>query len=91
MMPDPTQALTRLVQMLARTQPTEAACDEVFSLLDLFVECVLRGEDVAALMPQVQQHLEMCPDCWEEYEALLRLTQAAGWPRLRNEKEQELE
>lgn len=40
------------------------------------VEAVMRGDDVARLMPLVQHHLDMCPDCREEFEALLRAVQA---------------
>jgi hypothetical protein len=32
----------------------------------------MRGEDVAHLMPLVQRHLELCPDCREEHEALMQ-------------------
>jgi predicted anti-sigma-YlaC factor YlaD len=34
---------------------------------------VRRGEDTASLMPLVEHHLKMCPDCREEVEALLRI------------------
>jgi predicted anti-sigma-YlaC factor YlaD len=33
----------------------------------------MRGEDASHLMPMVQKHLNMCPDCREEYEALLKM------------------
>ena len=36
-----------------------------------FLKMKMRGEDPTRLMPYVQQHLDMCPDCREEYEALL--------------------
>ena len=40
--------------------------------MDECAEAALRGEDVAALMPLFQRHLDMCGDCREEYEGLLR-------------------
>jgi predicted anti-sigma-YlaC factor YlaD len=52
----------------------------VHRLLDQFAEAVLRGEDVARLMPLVQRHLDMCPDCREEFEALLRILKAGSAP-----------
>jgi hypothetical protein len=62
----------RLLRHLGRTQPEEYDCDQVHQVLDEFAEAARRGEDVAARLPLVQQHLEMCPDCWEEFQALLR-------------------
>jgi len=31
----------------------------------------VRKEDAARLMPLVHSHLELCPECCDEYEALL--------------------
>jgi len=45
-------------------------------LLDQYAEMALRGEDPAELLPLVHYHLDMCPDCKEEYEALVRILQA---------------
>ena len=64
--------------MVAQTQEQELGCDEVYALLDVFAERVSRGEDVATLMPLVHHHLQMCPDCREEFEALLRAVDAFG-------------
>lgn len=72
----PTQAKA-MVQMIGKTQEVEISCDEVQRLLGQFAEAALRGEDTAALLPLVQQHIEMCPDCREEYEALMRILQAS--------------
>lgn len=70
--------MRQLVRMLALTRTAEISCDEVYATLDQFAEAAHRGEDVLALMPLVGQHLEMCPDCREEYEALLRMLQPAA-------------
>lgn len=73
-------ALKAMVAGLAHTQADELSCDEVYALLDVFADAARRGEDVAALMPLVQHHLEMCPDCREEYHALLRSMNATMSP-----------
>jgi len=65
-----------MLGMIARTQEHEMACDEVYALIDQFAEMKLRGEDPTGLMPLIEQHLDMCPDCREEYEALVRALQA---------------
>jgi predicted anti-sigma-YlaC factor YlaD len=84
-MSNPQKALNHLVQMVAQTTETEYACDEVLRLLDAFVECVLRGEHAAQMMPLVQKHLDICADCREEYEALLRVMRAIG-PQLSKQR-----
>ena len=76
-----TQELTTLesyqVQELVRAVMTaraeEIACDECFEQLDYFVEMTLGGVTAAQDVPLVQDHLERCHDCDEEFEALLRV------------------
>jgi hypothetical protein len=61
-----------LLRKLEQTGPVELTCDEVFAVIDQFAELVMQGQDAARLMPLVYQHLDMCPECREEYEALRR-------------------
>jgi hypothetical protein len=72
------EVIRKLAGMLAHTQDEEYTCDEVLAVLDQFAEMVMRGEDAAGLMPLVQHHLDMCGDCREEFEALLRILRAAS-------------
>jgi hypothetical protein len=71
------EVIRKLMLQLEHTQDVELTCDEVLALLDQFAEAYLRGEDVARLLPLVQHHLDMCGDCREEFEALVRILQAA--------------
>jgi hypothetical protein len=71
--PDP--MMKKLLDSLAMSKGHEISCDEVFAVLDQFAEAVVRGENVLVFMPLVRQHLDMCPDCREEYETLLRMLQ----------------
>ncbi len=71
------ERLRRMAAMLAATSEREIACDEAYRLLDQFAEAVARGEDAGALLPQVKHHLELCMDCREEFEALLRILRAS--------------
>ena len=66
----------KLLYMLLHTHPDEISCDDVFELLDYYTEKTIRGEEAAELMPLVKHHLDMCPDCREEFEALLRILEA---------------
>lgn len=70
------EVVAAALRMASMTEDVELSCDEVYDLLDQFAEAAQRGEDVAALMPLVQRHLDMCPDCREEYEALQRMLAA---------------
>lgn len=65
--------LARLLRQISLTGETELACDEVFRVLDEVAEAVQRGEDLTEFAPLVKQHLDLCQDCCEEYEALLRI------------------
>jgi hypothetical protein len=64
-------ALKRMVRNILTTRPDEIGCDECFEQLDRFVEMKLAGKSAAEAMPLVQDHLEHCADCREEFEALL--------------------
>lgn len=70
--------VSKLFQMVEDTDEVEIACDEVFELLDQYVELQARGEDVASLFPLVKKHLDRCRDCHEEYEALVRIFEATA-------------
>ncbi len=65
-----------LLESVSKTEEVELPCDGVFDLIDEYAEAVARGEDTSELMPMVQQHLQICRDCLEEYEALLRILEA---------------
>jgi hypothetical protein len=76
--PLPPRVLRKAAQQIEMTQEVEYSCDDVHRLLDQFAEAVLRGVDAAQLMPLVQSHLDMCPDCREEFEALMRILRASS-------------
>ena len=65
------ESMTSLLNMLAMTEAHEIDCDDVFKALAEFAEMNQRGKDVAEMMPLVKKHLELCPDCREEYEILM--------------------
>lgn len=63
--------LKKLVHVVAHTHNEEIACDECWDHLDQFVELVLTGKAAAEALPLVEEHLVICGECREEYEALL--------------------
>ena len=69
---DSSDMMVSLINKLAITEEHEISCDDVHEILDQFTELEMRGEDVSLLMPLVQKHLDLCPDCGEEHEALIQ-------------------
>lgn len=67
----------KLIQMLEKTQEIEFSCDDVYYILDQYTELVYQGKNTQELMPLVEHHIDICPDCREEFEALLRILQAS--------------
>jgi hypothetical protein len=70
--------LSQMVRMAAMTRPDEIGCDECFEQLDRFAELHLAGKNAAEAMPLVQDHLDRCGNCREEFELLLAVLQADG-------------
>ena len=66
-------SLTRLMDLIERTNEGEYSCEETFDLLDEYVELVANHKDAEAMMPLVKGHLEQCVDCTERFEALLKV------------------
>jgi hypothetical protein len=69
----PDEALREFLRVLEEIRTQDVSCKEVFSQLDEYVEKELRGEDAARLMPLLREHLDLCSDCCDEYEALLNV------------------
>ncbi|MFC1996671.1 hypothetical protein ACFLXI_03565 [Chloroflexota bacterium] len=63
--------LKNMVRAVASTKPDEIGCDECFEQVDQFVEMKLQGKNAAEALPLVQDHLDRCGGCREEFEALL--------------------
>jgi hypothetical protein len=68
--------LKKMIHNVVSTRPDEIGCDECFAQLDQFTELVLAGKNAAEALPLVQDHLDRCMDCREEFEALLRALRA---------------
>jgi hypothetical protein len=71
------EILIDLMERLEKTTEDAYCCDEVFALLDEYVELISDDEEAKQLMPLVKNHLEMCPDCRDEYEVLLHVLKTA--------------
>jgi hypothetical protein len=60
----------RWLKNIHQTQEQEISCSECFDQVSQFVDVELAGEDAAARMPLLRQHLDQCATCREEYETL---------------------
>jgi hypothetical protein len=72
------ELVTRIMRRLVLTDEEELSCDEVFALVDEYAEASQHGVDVASLKPLIRHHLDMCRECDEEYQALLRVLEGCG-------------
>lgn len=70
--------IKEIVHSIDLTQEIEYDCSQVYDLLDQYAEMVSMGKDASQIMPLVQQHLELCRDCSEEYEALLQILETVN-------------
>lgn len=69
--PLPDAVVSGFLRILEQARIEDVPCSEVYSRLDEYVEKDVRGNEAASLMPLLREHLDCCPDCYEEYEALL--------------------
>ncbi len=68
-----------MVREIAETREREEiGCEECFAEVDRFIAMELSGLDTAEAMPLVQEHLHLCGECREEFEALLAALRATG-------------
>ena len=61
------------LRVLEKIRTEDVTCKEVFQRLDEYVEKEMDGKDAARLMPLLREHLDICSDCCDEYEALLEV------------------
>ena len=71
------QQIDCLLQMLTLTKPTELTCEECAQLLAEFAEQNLPGSSIPESLKHVEDHLELCDHCREEFEALLEALQSS--------------
>ena len=72
---EPTK-LKSIVRAILTAHPDEIGCGECFEELDRFVEMTLAEKNAAEAMPLVEDHLQRCHNCREEFEALLAALRA---------------
>ena len=64
------QEIDTLLRLVGRTQATELNCEQCLTLVAEFAEQELSDKPVHEGLKAVEQHLSVCNECQEEFEAL---------------------
>ncbi len=70
-----------LLQVVSRTRDHELTCDECLGELGSFAELTLEGRPVEQAYDLVQQHLQICDECREEFALLLKALEGLVEPQ----------
>jgi len=65
------EILKKMLRAVINTRSDELHCGECFDKIDKFIELKLKGKTPEEAMPLVEDHLNRCNSCRQEYEALL--------------------
>ena len=64
------EKFNELLRMLALTRDQEMTCDECFVQMAEFVEHKLAGKSIPESLKCIDEHLELCGECRDEFESL---------------------
>lgn len=67
------EVVVRFFKLLEQIREEDMSCDDMYRQLDEFVEEEVKSKDAAKIMPLIQEHIDFCSDCEDEYQALLRV------------------
>ena len=70
------EEIQRLLDVVRDTQAVEIDCDVCLMQVGEFAEDRLAGKPLAAGLKAIEQHLLICPECREEFEALCQAINA---------------
>ena len=65
------EVVLKFLKVLESARAEEMSCSDLYARLDEFVEREVKSQDAEKIMPLVQEHLDLCSGCCDEYEALL--------------------
>lgn len=71
-MPLSKKEIDGLMRLIGLTQEDEINCERCLSLVAEFAERELAGKPIPEGLMSVEQHLSICVECREEYQALRR-------------------
>ena len=65
------EELRKIIQQILSEDSTEICCTDCCKVLDQFAEIQMTGNIPALVMPMVQEHLNHCENCQEQFMMLL--------------------
>ena len=74
------EVVLKFLHVLEKARDEELSCAEMFARMDEFVETQVQAKDTGKITPLVREHLDMCPECCDEYEALLAVLENTKVP-----------
>jgi hypothetical protein len=77
-MPLDSRHVQTLLSHVSLTREEELDCGDCLAGLAEFAERELVGAEIPEALQRIRHHLEICPECAEEYAALLDVVGAAG-------------
>lgn len=70
------EVVMRFLHVLEKVREEDMSCADMYARLDEFVETEIKGgTDAEKLTPLIHEHLDMCSECCDEYEALLNVVE----------------
>ena len=75
-MPLSKEEIDDLLRLVSLTDDAELNCDQCLALVAEFAERRLAGKSISEGLRAVERHLDVCSECREEYEALMRVLEA---------------
>lgn len=72
------EQMDRLMQLLGLTRDVELNCNECLEQVSEYADCELRGKSIPEALRAVEEHLRICGECREEYEALRQALDELG-------------
>jgi hypothetical protein len=65
------EVVVKFLKVLENIREEDMSCSEMYAHIDEFVEREVNAHDAEKIMPLIQEHIDLCPECCDEYEALL--------------------
>ena len=70
-----------LIYAVRCTREQELTCDECLAEVGGFAEAMLQGRQAAEAAGLTRQHLDVCGECREEFEVLLKALEGLAGPQ----------
>lgn len=70
------EKLIRFIVKAHESHEDAVDCEICSEKMDCLADQVARGADIQTILPAMERHLECCPDCKEEFDALVAIIRA---------------